>query len=131
MRLVTNPWALFAFARIEAPSLNMNKTTANRSVPRLPLVPRGRFEALVHLALGLAALVAVWHFQVAITRFVPSAPAFAERLRESPVAVVEGRLVWKPAVRKSPAQAEVPAVTNAPVLRGGGRSGISSAVSGR
>jgi hypothetical protein len=95
------------------------------------LEPRGRFEALVHLALGLAALIAVWHFQVAIARFVPSAPTFAERLRETPAGVVEGRLVWGPAAKKSQTQAGAPAVTNAPVLRGGGRSGTSDAVSAR
>lgn len=111
--------------------MNTNQAPANRSIPRLPLAPRGRLEALVHLALGLAALIAVWHFQAAIARFVPGAPAFAERLRERPAAVVAGRLVWGPATRSSPARAGAPAVTNAPVLRGGGRAGSSDTVSAR
>ncbi len=57
-------------------------------VPRLPQVPRARFEGSIYLVLGLAALALVWLLQSSIVQFVPRAGTFAERLRDTPEILV-------------------------------------------
>ncbi len=54
------------------------------AIPRLPQAPRERFDGIVHVALGLAALAACVQFQAAIARFIPRAGTFAARLSETP-----------------------------------------------
>jgi hypothetical protein len=80
---------------------------------RLPTAPRGRFETTVHLALGLATLVAVWQLQAAILHFVPRAATFAERVRETPAALVDRSFAQQATRTSAPAQAAARA-TNAP-----------------
>lgn len=81
---------------------------------RLPRVPRARSEALVHLALAVAALSAVWQFQSAIVHFVPRAAAFAARVRETPTTLVDRSYAVRAPRTNTPDQASAQPATNAP-----------------
>jgi hypothetical protein len=74
--------------------LVQDATTPKRAL-RLPLAPRPRFEGAIHLALGLAAFLAVFQFQAVIAKFVPHAPTFAERMRKTPEMLVNQTLALR------------------------------------
>jgi hypothetical protein len=94
--------------------MNATHSSPAPQIRRLPMAPCGRFETAAHLALGLATLAAVWQFQAAILHFVPRAATFAERVRETPAALVDRSYALRPAVTNTPEQAAVQRATNAP-----------------
>jgi hypothetical protein len=94
--------------------MNANRSPDRHQFQRLPLAPRTPFETGIHLALGLATLAAVWQFQAAILHFVPRAATFAERVRETPAAIVDGGLALRAPVTNAPGQASMRPGTNAP-----------------
>lgn len=62
-------------------SVPSSNGTPRRAPPRLPAPAHSGFETLTHLALGVAAVLAVVQFHAAIARFVPTAGAFMARVR--------------------------------------------------
>jgi hypothetical protein len=92
--------------------MNTNHGCAPKNSVRLPGNPRGRFEALIHLGLGIVAVAGFWHFQAALSDFVPRASAMAERLRATPAGFAADSALFT----NTPGPAVADVATNRPAV---------------